>query len=148
MSTNCLKIKDLEERLVCLKQKHNKLTEDLEKERSNMSSDDLGNYSSLITDRVIVEKQIEITKKRLQAQARIKSNIKKDSVGLGTCVKLKNHKKEIEVCIVSNNEAHPPSGQITIDSPIGKAIIGKKAGENVTIKLPAGRIQYTIAKIK
>lgn len=70
-------------------------------------------------------------------------------VVLGSTVKLKsdtgNKTKEFQV--VGTVEADPLSGKISDESPIGQALMGKKTGEKVEIKLPAETISYTIVDI-
>jgi transcription elongation factor GreA len=70
----------------------------------------------------------------------------KGKVGIGNTVTLKNS-KEIQYEITSEDEANPLEGKISHKSPIGEAIIGKKAGEKVVIETPKGETEYTIKKI-
>lgn len=57
-------------------------------------------------------------------------------------------KEKIEYTLVDYVESDPASGKISIASPIGKAILGKKVGDKVKIRVPAGNIHYTILEIK
>lgn len=50
--------------------------------------------------------------------------------------------------IVGAAEADPRTGKISNESPTGKALIGRKVGEKVTVKAPGGEIIYTIKAIK
>jgi transcription elongation factor GreA len=70
-------------------------------------------------------------------------------VVLGAVVKLKsdNGSKTKEFQVVGTVEADPLSGKISDESPIGQALMGKKRGEKVEIKLPAETISYTIVDI-
>ena len=74
---------------------------------------------------------------------------KSDSkVVLGSSVKLKSDSgKTKEFQVVGTVEADPLNGKISDESPIGKALMGKKEGEQVEIKLPAETICYTIVDI-
>jgi len=69
-------------------------------------------------------------------------------IRLGSTVKLK-HKNGIvkEFQVVGTVEADPLNGKISDESPIGKALLGKKEGENVEIVTPAETTHYTIAQI-
>ena len=49
--------------------------------------------------------------------------------------------------IVGATEADPLAGKISLDSPLGQALIGKSIGESVTITTPSGLIEYTIKSI-
>ncbi len=57
-------------------------------------------------------------------------------------------KEKIKYTLVDYIESDPGSGKISIASPIGKAVLGKKVGEKVKIRVPAGSIQYKILEIK
>jgi transcription elongation factor GreA len=69
-------------------------------------------------------------------------------VQLGSRVLLKSKDgKTKEFQVVGTVEADPLSGKISDDSPIGQALLGKKEGEDVEIKTPAGVTSYSIADI-
>jgi hypothetical protein len=50
--------------------------------------------------------------------------------------------------IVGSTEANPDAGKISHESPIGKALMGKKVGEHAQVQIPAGSITYKILKVK
>ncbi len=71
-----------------------------------------------------------------------------NKVVLGSTVKLEGVKgaaKQFQV--VGTVEADPLNGKISDESPIGRALMGKKLGENVEIQTPAERMIYKIAEI-
>jgi transcription elongation factor GreA len=49
--------------------------------------------------------------------------------------------------LVAQNEADMKIGKISVDSPIGKALLGKKVGDKVDVQVPAGNITYEVAEI-
>lgn len=55
--------------------------------------------------------------------------------------------QEKQYTIVGSNEANPLKGLISNESPIGKAFLGKKVGDDVEVKTPMGSIIYKITKI-
>ena len=69
-------------------------------------------------------------------------------VELGNTVYLKNSGKDEEYTIVGSVEANPAEKKISDESPIGKALLGKKVGDKVEIDLPSGSHTYTIKQIK
>ena len=83
----------------------------------------------------------------LQNVELIKTPRNDGKVVLGSTVKLKNDGKVKEFQVVGTVEANPLDGKISDESPIGKALIGKKVGEAVEIKTPAETSTYTIASI-
>ncbi len=69
------------------------------------------------------------------------------SVSLGSTVTLKGPKKDLTLQVVGTIEADPLAQKISDESPIGKALLGKKEGDEVEIVLPAGANTYRIAAI-
>lgn len=67
-------------------------------------------------------------------------------IQLGSKVKLKNGTTK-EFQVVGTVEADPLNGKISDESPIGKALLGKKVGEDVEIKTPAETLIYKIVSI-
>ena len=53
-----------------------------------------------------------------------------------------------EYRIVGSQEADPMNGRISEDSPFGKALLGRNAGEDVTVDAPAGPVEYKLMKIE
>lgn len=50
--------------------------------------------------------------------------------------------------LVGPKEANPASGRISHESPIGRALMGRRVGDQVTVEIPAGNIQLKIIKIE
>jgi len=69
------------------------------------------------------------------------------SVGLGSTVTLEGGKKNLVLQVVGTIEADPLAKKISDESPIGKALLGKKEGDDVEITTPAGTTPYKIAAI-
>ena len=63
-----------------------------------------------------------------------------DKVGIGTRVKVYDvdFEEEIEYSIVGSTEADPDKNKISDESPVGRAILGKKAGDEVEVSTPTG----------
>lgn len=68
-------------------------------------------------------------------------------VQLGSTVVLKGNGKDKTLQVVGTIEADPLNGKISDESPIGKALLGKKVGETVEIQTPAETTSYTVASI-
>ena len=68
----------------------------------------------------------------------------------GTTVTLYNLDSEDSVCyqIVGEDEADVPAGKISVISPIARAIMGKREGEEVVVIVPAGELNYEVEKIE
>ena len=56
-------------------------------------------------------------------------------------------KAQMKYTLVSENEADLKSGKISISSPIAQGLLGKKVGDKVEVKVPAGIIEFEITEI-
>lgn len=74
-------------------------------------------------------------------------NISKNEVGMGSKVLVEVNGEQKEYTIVSFNQADPLTGQISNESPLGIAFVGKKVGETVVVHSPKGEMTYKIIKI-
>ena len=71
-------------------------------------------------------------------------------VRLGSTVTVldKEFNEEETYKIVGSQEADPMNGVISEDSPFGKALLGKVAGDDVTVDAPAGAVEYKVLKVE
>lgn len=85
------------------------------------------------------------------ANARIvsESDLDLSKVSILSTVRLKNLKvnKEVKYTLVSAKEANFKEGRISVESPVGKGLLGKKVGEIATIKVPAGTMEFEVLEI-
>jgi transcription elongation factor GreA len=77
------------------------------------------------------------------------STIDTSQVSILSKVKIKNKKNGSTVCytLVSEEEADLKAGKISVQSPIGKGLLGKKIGEVAAIKVPAGLMEFEVVDI-
>jgi transcription elongation factor GreA len=70
-------------------------------------------------------------------------------IGLGSFVKVYDNdfEEEIEYSIVGSNEANPMEGKVSDLSPIGRALIGKKVGDTVSVQAPGGVVELRILDV-
>lgn len=68
-------------------------------------------------------------------------------VKLGSTVTVHIKGKKEVFTVVGEWEANPDEKKISHESPLGKALIGKKVGEKVEVEAPAGTVVYTIASV-
>lgn len=81
----------------------------------------------------------------------VKNTRSQTKVGMGSTVtlQLKGKKgKTFTYHVVGEFEADPKEGKISIDSPLGEALNGKKKGDEAVVKAPAGEVTYIILEIK
>jgi transcription elongation factor GreA len=111
----------------------------------NSEYEDAKNEQAFIEGRVI-------TLEKMLRNARIINNdeIDLETVSIGSKVIVEDVEfgDTMEYTIVGTAESDPLNNKISNESPVGKAIIGKKKGATVEVNVPAGIIQYKIVDIK
>lgn len=108
-------------------------------------------YEDAKNEQAFIEGRI-ITLEKMLRNARIINNDELDleTVSIGSTVIVKDMEfgDTMEYTIVGTAESDPGRNRISNESPVGKAIIGKKKGTIVEVTVPAGIIQYKIVDIK
>ncbi len=90
-------------------------------------------------------------KKRLADMAMLNlSNLPTDRVGYGSRVWLRDLQKaaEVEYKLVTTEEADAAQGLISTTSPIGKALLGRRVGEEIKVQTPAGTKEFELVRLK
>jgi transcription elongation factor GreA len=106
-----------------------------------------GEYEDAKNEQAMVEGRIR-TLEHMLTNAQIIEGKKSDVVALGSRVKLRDGEgDEYEWTIVGSAEANPRQSRISNESPVGKALMGKKKGDKVSVDTPGGVEQFTILKV-
>jgi transcription elongation factor GreA len=84
---------------------------------------------------------------RLIRLAKIVESSGNGCIEMGSTVTISDGNKEFTYTIVGGYESNPSQKTISYISPIGRAILGKRADDTVTVKAPSGNVNYTIIKI-
>lgn len=71
----------------------------------------------------------------------------KGVVAIGSKVKLQEGKDQVSFTVTGPQEANPFEGKLSVESPLGSALLGKKKGDSLTIETPQGEISYKILEI-
>ena len=98
----------------------------------------------------LIESQIKTIEETLRKSVIIntkKSNRKNKIAQIGSKVTLIKENKRTKINLVASPEADVNLSKISLESPLGKAIMGKGENDHVTVSAPAGEIEYTIIKI-
>lgn len=85
---------------------------------------------------------------KLLENGEVKSSTHSGMVDFGSRVTLDNGKQQQSFTLVSHLESNPQKQKLSLDSPLGKTLIGKKVGDQVEITAPAGTLTYKILKIE
>ena len=97
-----------------------------------------------------IEARIEEIEKILKnAEVVVEDEVDLDKINVGCTVKVFDitFDEEMEFKIVGSTEANSLEGKISNESPVGKALIGKKVGDVVAVETQAGVIEYEVLKI-
>jgi len=106
--------------------------------------------SSAKNEQAFIEGRVLALEKIIENYELIDKEENPDCVLLGSEVLIKDmkNKKKCKYTILDYVESEPDCGKISISSPIGKALLGKKKGDVVKIRVPAGNLEYKILDIE
>jgi len=94
-----------------------------------------------------VESRIFELEELMKEAVTIKMGEGGDVVSVGSVVTVKKGEKILMYTIVGSYEAKPEEGRISDESPLGKAFLGHRAGDTVTVTTPGGPVSYEITKV-
>jgi transcription elongation factor GreA len=98
-------------------------------------------YDDAKNEQAMLEKQIAELEEKLRSATVIDKNaVSTEAVSVGTTVHVKDQKtdKSVKYMIVGSSEANPSENKLSNESPVGKALIGKKRGDLVSVPVPRG----------
>ena len=104
-------------------------------------------YEDAKNEQAFVEGRIQMLESLIKNATLIDEHHSNDHVQIGSTVKVNGPDGNQTFTIVGSTEAKPTDGKISNESPVGRALLGKKKGENVTVQVPAGDIAYKIVAI-
>ncbi len=140
--------KELQDELDTLLANRSVIAEEIATARSQGDLAENAEYHAAKEEQGRQEARIEEIEHILQNAEVIKAPKGDSKVQLGSTVTLKSEDgKTKEFQVVGTVEADPLNGKISDESPIGKALMGKKEGEEVEIKTPIETLTYKIADI-
>lgn len=94
-----------------------------------------------------LETRIQRLRERLMS-AQVVTETTGDVVGLGSTVEVTDNKgRRSTYRLVSTHDADPTAGLVSVDSPVGKALLGKRAGEHAVVQVPQGARTLTVASV-
>ena len=112
----------------------------------NAEYDDAKNEQAMLEHKIA-----QLEERLLSARVITKKEISKDTVSIGSHVRIKDMEKGgkmFEYRIVGSAEANPAENKLSNESPVGKAIIGHKKGDVVEVSAPRGALKFKILEIK
>ncbi|MFL5756184.1 MAG: transcription elongation factor GreA [Chloroflexota bacterium] len=104
-------------------------------------------YEDAKNEQAFVEGRIQTLETLIKNATIIDENHGTDHVQIGSTVKVEGEDGAESFTIVGSAEAKPTDGKISNESPVGRALLGRKKGEKVIVKVPAGDFTYKIVEI-
>ena len=92
--------------------------------------------------------ELEAILKNAEVVVEDEADTEKINVGCKVLVYDEEFEEEVEFKIVGSTEANSLQGKISNESPLGKALIGAKVGDEISVEAPAGMMNYKILKIE
>ncbi|MBQ4515686.1 MAG: transcription elongation factor GreA [Clostridia bacterium] len=144
-------LKAIEEELEYLKtQKRKEISEKIKVALGFGDLSENAEYDEAKNEQAEVEMRIVKLEKMLKnAKVIDDENISTDAVAIGCKVKVLDidFDEEAEYYIVGSTEADPSKNMLSDESPVGKALIGAKAGDTITVEAPNGEFQMKVLEI-
>jgi transcription elongation factor GreA len=104
-------------------------------------------YEDAKNEQAFVEGRIQLVEALIKNATLIDEHHTNDHVQIGSTVKVDGPDGAQSFTIVGSTEAKPTEGRISNESPVGRALLGRKKGESVSVSVPAGDIAYKIVSI-
>jgi transcription elongation factor GreA len=116
------------------------------KEHGDLSEN--AEYEDAKNEQAFVEGRIQALESMIKNATLIDENTSTDHVQIGSTVKVTGEDGEETFMIVGSAEAKPSDGRISNESPVGRALLGRKKGDKVVVQVPAGDFSYQILEIR
>jgi transcription elongation factor GreA len=144
-------LQKLEEQIRALEYElHNELPREIKIAREHGDLSENAEYKAAKERQEIVRARLGLMQKRLAELSMVDfSKIPRDAVGLGSTVVVYdvNTENEISYRLVTSEEANVANGAISTTSPIGRGLLGKRVGDVVQIRTPAGGKELEILRL-
>ena len=140
-------LKKLKEELEYLKtKKQKKVAERLRKAIAFGDLSENFEYADAKEEQTMLQAKIADLGNAIAEVKVVEDNEKSDKVHIGSTVEVEGAGKQT-FTVVTANDADPLQGKISVESPMGEALMGKRVGDKAVVELPAGPMEYKILKI-
>lgn len=141
----------LKEELTDLQQQRVEVTQKIREAREFGDLSENAEYQEAKTRQAFIEGRVEEIEAMLKTAKIIEDengkNINAGEVVVGSKVTVKFNGREITYDITGSNEASPEEGKISNESPLGRALIGRRSGETVKLDTSEGEREYRVVKV-
>jgi len=95
-----------------------------------------------------IEDRIAKLEELLKNAVIVSEHVATGTVGIGSTVTVEKDGKDLTYTIVGSEEADVTTNKISVRSPFGQAILGKKSGDKFSFTAPSGELSYKVADVK
>ena len=145
-------LRKLEDELEDLKVvKRKEISQKIKEAREQGDLSENAEYDAAKDEQRDIEARIEQIEKILKnAEVVVEEEVNLDAISIGCKVRILDCEfdEELEYKIVGSTEANSLKGKISNESPVGKALLGKKVGDVVTVETQAGDLEYKVWQIR
>ena len=143
-------LKKFEDEILALdKELKTELPKEIQRARELGDLRENAEYAAAKERQRLVEARISMLKKRVSEISLMNlDKIPKDKVGFGSTVHLKDAQGQTVIYqLVMPEDANPDQGMISTASPIGRALVNKEEGDEVTVTTPNGSRRFEVVKL-
>ena len=104
-------------------------------------------YSSAREEQSFLEGRVQAIEARLRTAVIVDAPAAGARIGLGSAVSVRIDGEDVVLTIVGSSESDPATGRISSASPVGRALLGREAGDDVVVSTPAGAQTYKVVSV-
>lgn len=138
---------NLQDQLAELKVRREKVIARVQRAREFGDLSENSEYDDARNEQSFIEGKIKEIEGMIRNAEISDSGASNGVVSLGSKITVEQDGKTEEFTLVGANESKPLEGKISIESPLGKSLLGKKVGETAKFDTPGGVVEYKIIKI-
>jgi len=105
-------------------------------------------YEYARKEQSFVEGRIQSLEAMIRTGVVIDASSKSDTARLGSTLVIETDGDEMTFVLVGSAEANPAAGRISDVSPVGRALLGARAGDEVSVQLPNGSVTYQVREVR
>jgi len=133
---------------VLLEQKRPKVVERLANARSQGDLSENSDYQNAREELEFLDGRINELGEVIKNARVVTSQAVSGAVDIGKSVKVRVGNREMVFFIVGEWEANPSEKKISLSSPLGQALMGKKKGDKIRVEAPAGTVVYEVLTVE
>jgi transcription elongation factor GreA len=141
-----------EELRVLINEKRKEVIERIQEAVAHGDLSENADYAQAKEEQSFIEGRIQEIEEMIKNAEIIDTTTRHSAVTIGSTitvlVKSEDSEEERKYTIVGSNEANPSEGKISNESLVGKALLGRKVGESITVATPAGEMTYQIKSME